>query len=69
MSRLKIAQWSYRVGCLCAVAAVAYRALMFGGLGLRLYGFAHVLPTNLLQLSILLLVISIATNAEAMANR
>ena len=69
MSRLRIAQWSYQVGCICAAAAIVYRALWFGGWGLRLFGLTHVLPTNLLQLSVLLLVISIASNASALVDR
>jgi hypothetical protein len=70
MSRSRIAEWSYQLGCLSAVAAIIYRLLWFvSGLGPRLFGRIHVLPFNLLHLSFLLLVISIASNALALVQR
>jgi len=67
MSHSKIAEWSYQLGIVGAVAAVAYRLLWFGDLGPRLYGAVHVLPYNLLQLSVLVFLISIASNARVIA--
>jgi len=49
--------------------AIVYRALWFGELGARLFGAPHVVPHNFLDLSILLFVISIASNAHAMVHR
>ena len=70
MSRSRIAEWSYQLGCLSAVATIIYRLLWFvSGLGPRLFGTIHVLPFNLLHLSILLFVVSIASNARAMVHR
>lgn len=66
----RIAEWSYRLGCVSAVVAVIYRALWFGGIGMRLFGAApRVAPHNFVDLSILLLVISVASNAQAMVDR
>jgi len=67
MSQSRIAEWSYQVGIVGTVAAVAYRVLWFGDLGARLYGIIHVLPYNLLQLSVLAFLISIASNARTIA--
>ena len=67
MSRSKIAEWTYQLGLVCTVAAVLYRLLWFGAAGPRLYGSIHVLPYNLLQLSVLAFVISIASNARSLA--
>jgi hypothetical protein len=70
MSRSRIAEWSYQLGCLSAVAAIIYRLLwLVSGLGSRLFVKTHVLPFNLLDLSFLLLVISIASNALALVQR
>jgi hypothetical protein len=69
MFRPRIAEWSYQLGCVSAAAAVIYRVLWIGGLGARLFGAPRVVPHNLMELSILLLVISIASNADAMAQR
>ena len=70
MSRSRIAEWSYQLGCLSAGAAIIYRLLWFvSDLGPRLFGTIHVLPLNLLHFSILLFVISIASNARAMVHR
>jgi hypothetical protein len=42
----------------------------FGGLGARLFGAApHIVPHNLMDLSILLLVISIASNSQTLIHR
>jgi hypothetical protein len=44
--------------------------LWFGGLGARLFGSTpSVVPHNFLDLSILLFVVSIASNARAMVHR
>ncbi len=69
MSRSRIAEWSYQLGCLSAVAAILYRAVWFGGLGARLFGAPSVVPHNLMELSILSFAISIASDARAMATR
>jgi hypothetical protein len=69
MFQSKIAEWSYYLGCVSAAVAVIYRVLWFGGLGARLFGAPRVVPHNLMELSILLLVISIASNAHAMVQR
>jgi hypothetical protein len=69
MFQSKIAEWSYYLGCLSAAAAIVYRALWLGSLGERLFGTPPVVPHNFLDLSILLFVISIASNARAMVHR
>lgn len=69
MFQPKIAEWSYYLGCLGAAVAIVYRAFWFGALGARLFGAMHVLPHQLLELSILLLVVSIASNALVTAHR
>lgn len=69
MFQPKIAEWSYYLGCLGAAAAIVYRAFWFGGLGARIYGTLHVLPYQLAELSLLLLVVSIASNAHVVAHR
>jgi hypothetical protein len=67
MLRSNIAQWSYQLGCISAIVAVVYRALWLGSIGARLFGGTpRIVPHNFVDLSILLLVISIATNANAM---
>ena len=63
----KIAEWSYYLGCVSAAVAIVYRALWFGGA--RLFGAPRVVPHNFLELSILLFVVSIASNARAMVHR
>jgi hypothetical protein len=70
MSRLRIAEWSYILGCVSAAVAIIYRVLWFGGLGARLFGAEpRVVPHNFLDLSILLFVISIASYAHEMVHR
>lgn len=69
MFQSRIAEWSYYLGCLSATVAIVYRALWFGGLGAHLFGAPSVVPHNFLDLSILLFVISIASNARAMVHR
>jgi hypothetical protein len=69
MSRPRIAEWSYQLGCVIAAAAIVYRVLWVGGLGARLLGAPRIVPHNLMDLSILLLVISIASNAHALVHR
>jgi putative exporter of polyketide antibiotics len=70
MLRSRTAEWSYRLGCVSAAVAIVYRALWFGGIGARLFGVApRVVPHNFVDLSILLLVISIASNARAIFPR
>jgi len=66
MIRSRIAEWSYQLGCVSAVVAVVYRVLWFGGLGARLFGKPYIVPHHFMDLSILLLVISIARNAKAL---
>jgi hypothetical protein len=69
MSRSRIAEWSYQFGCLSAVAAIIYRVLWLVSVGPRLFARLHVLPFNLLHLSFLLLVVSIASNAFVLIQR
>jgi hypothetical protein len=70
MFRSKIAEWSYQLGCVSAIVAIIYRFFWFGGLGARLFGAEPKLhPHNLIDLSILLLVISIASNAHVLVHR
>src|SRR5579864_5344725 len=70
MFRSRIAEWSYQLGCLSAVVAIIYRVVWFGGLGARLFGAApRVVPHNFMDLSILLLVISIATGTLTVIHR
>ena len=70
MSRLRIAEWSYILGCVSAAVAIIYRVVWFGGLGARLFGAApRVVPHNFMDLSILLFVISVASNADALVHR
>jgi len=69
MFQSRIAEWSYYLGCVSAGAAIIYRALWFGSLGTRLFGAPRVVPHNFLALSILLFVVSIASNARAMVHR
>ena len=70
MLRSRIAKWSYLFGCVSAAVAIIYRLFWFGGLGARLFGAApHIVPHNFMDLSILLLVISIATNFQTLINR
>jgi hypothetical protein len=69
MFHSKIAEWSYYLGCVSAAVAVIYRVLWFGGLGARLFGAPRVVPHSFVDLSILLLVISIASSAHTMIHR
>jgi hypothetical protein len=70
MFRSRIAEWAYQLGCLSAVVALIYRVFWFGRLGARLFGeVPHVVPHNFMDLSILMLVISIASNADALVRR
>ena len=70
MLRSGVAEWSYRLGCVSAAVAIIYRVLWFGGIGARLFGAApRIVPHNFMDLSILLLVISIATNFQTLINR
>jgi hypothetical protein len=70
MLQSTIAQWSYYLGCLSAAIAIIYRMFWFGGLGARLFGVApRIIPHSFMDLSILLLVLSIASNAHEMVHR
>jgi hypothetical protein len=69
MLRSRIAEWSYQLGLVSAVVAIVYRVLWLGGLGARLFGAPRIVPHNFIEFSILLLVISIASNARALAHR
>ena len=69
MFQSKIAEWSYYLGCLSAAVAIVYRAFWFGALGARLFGAPRVLPHHLAELSILFLVVSIASNARVTVHR
>ena len=65
MFQSKIAEWSYYLGCISAAVTIVYRALLLANL--RLFGTPRVVPHQFLDLSILLLVVSIASAARAMA--
>jgi len=70
MLQSTIAEWSYYLGCLSAAIAIIYRMFWFGGLGARLFGVApRIIPHSFVDLSILLLVLSIASNAHGMVHR
>jgi hypothetical protein len=70
MLRSRIAKWSYQFGCVSAAVAIIYRVFWFGGLGARLFGAApRIVPHSFLDLSILLLVISIASNTQTLIHR
>jgi hypothetical protein len=69
MFQSMIAEWSYYLGCVSAAVAIVYRALWFGGLGARLFGAPRVVPHHFVELSILLFVVSIASNARVMVHR
>ena len=69
MSQSRIAEWSYYLACGSAAVAIIYRAFWFGSLGARLFGAPRVVPHNFVDLSILLFVVSIASNARAMVHR
>jgi hypothetical protein len=65
MFQSKIAEWSYYLGCISAAVAIVYRALLL--VDARLFGAPRVVPHNFLELSVLLFVFSIASNARTMA--
>lgn len=69
MFQSKIAEWSYYLGCLSAAVAIVYRAFWFSALGARLFGAPGVLPHHLVELSILLLVVSIASGVRVTVHR
>jgi len=69
MFQSKIAEWSYYLGCVSAAVAIVYRAFWFGALGARLFGAPRVVPHNFVELSILLFVVSIASNVRVMVHR
>ena len=69
MFQSTIAEWSYYLGCASAAVAIVYRALLFASLGTRLFGSARLVPHHLMELSILLFVVSIASNVHAMVHR
>ena len=69
MFQSTIAQWSYYLGCASAAVAIVYRALWLGSLGTRLFGSPQLVPHHLMELSILLFVVLIASNVHAMAHR
>ena len=70
MFRLRIAEWSYQIGCVSAAVAIIYRVVWSSGLGARLFGPApSIVPHNFMDLSIMLLVISIASYAHEMVHR
>jgi len=67
MFHSRLARWSYDLGCITTVAAIVYRLFWLGTLGAHLFGAApRVIPHNFLDLSILLFVLSIASNTQAM---
>ena len=67
MFQSKIAEWAYYLGFLSTATAIVYRLFWFGALGARLFGAApRIVPHNFLELSILLFVLSIASNTRAL---
>ncbi|MGH9554523.1 MAG: hypothetical protein ACRD2Y_01755 [Terriglobales bacterium] len=62
-----IAKFTYRWGMVVAVVAVVYRLLSATALGEAVYRATTIQPRNCLQLSILLLLMSIASEAYASA--
>jgi len=69
-SASRIAEWSYQLGCVSAAAALVYRVMWLGSLGARSFGTTpRVVPHNLMNLSILLFVVSIASDARAVLHR
>ena len=67
MFQSKIAESAYYLGLASTAAAIVYRLFWFGALGARLFGAApRVVPHNFLELSVLLFVLSIASNTHAM---
>jgi hypothetical protein len=70
MSQSKIAEWSYYLGCISTLVAIVYRVLGFAGLGAPIFGETpRIVPHNFLDLSILLFVLSIASNGCAIVRR
>jgi hypothetical protein len=63
MFQSRIAQWSYYLGCVSAAVAIVYRALTLGGV--RFLSAPRLIPHNFFDLSILLFVVSIASDARA----
>ena len=69
MLQSTIAEWSYYLACVSGIVAVVYRAFWFGALGARLFGAApRVVPHNFVELSILLFVVSIASDARVIVH-
>ncbi|MGH9508380.1 MAG: hypothetical protein ACRD2M_00455 [Terriglobales bacterium] len=54
---------SYRLAWVFAAAAITYRLLIRTGIGWRIYEMTGVVPSNLFQMSILLFVIVLASEA------
>ena len=69
MFQSRLGEWSYYLGCVSAAGAIVYRALWFGSLGTRLFSSPPVVPHHLMEISILLFVVSIASNVHAMVHR
>jgi len=71
MSRLhSIAAVTYGLGLVSALAAVIYRLVLYSAGGGRISASMHILPYNLLQLSVLAFLVCIASEVRtvAMAN-
>jgi hypothetical protein len=69
MFQSRLGEWSYYLGCASAAVAIVYRALWFGSLSARLFGSPRLVPHHRMDLSILLFVVSIASNVHAMVHR
>ena len=68
MARIhSIAKFTYRWGVVAAVVAVVYRLLSIGGVGKAIANTTTIEPRNCLQLSVLLLLMCIASEAYASA--
>jgi hypothetical protein len=62
----KIAEWLYYLGCVSAAMVIVYRVLWFAGA--NVFGAPCVVPHNVLDLSILMFVVLIASNARAVVH-
>lgn len=62
MTRLKLAEWTYWLGCVCAVAALVFRSLFFfTDMSVSIYRTTSVKPSSLLQLAVLCFVFTVAS--------
>lgn len=67
MLQSRMAEWSYYLGCVSAATAIVYWAVLFGSP--HLFGAPRIAPHHFVDLSILLFVVSIASNTRAIVHR